>query len=402
MGNTARNEIGGTAMGDLETTRRALLGGAAAAALSTGAQAQPATPLVVNVVDVAGNLALSQLAFEAYRRKYPKNVSRFVFSKAPAPELPAKLRAQQEAKRVDIDIVLTGTDGLSAGMEQKSWETLFPIHALRLPHLDDILLPAAKRMQTLAEDQGCIVAYYPSGPLLEYMPDKVKQVPRTAEELLAWCRSNPLRFMYARPANSGPGRTFLMGLPYLLGDSAPRDPVHGWAKTWEYLAAMGEFIEYYPSGTGATMKELGEGSRDMIVSTTGWDINPRVLGVVPKEAEIAALQGFHWIGDAHYAAIPSGLPPERLAVLLDVVSHLLSKESQAMAFDRGYFYPGPCVAGVTLDMAPQESQDDIREFGRPVYDKLIAEVPVELPLEADKMVLAFRRWDEQVGVKTAK
>jgi len=389
-------------MGDLETTRRALLGGVGAVATLSATAAAPATPLVVNVVDVAGNLALSQPAFEAYRRKFSRIVSRFVFSKAPAPELPAKLRAQQDAKRVDIDIVLTGTDGLSAGMQQKSWETLFPNQASKLPNLDAILLPAAKRMQTLAEDQGCIIAYYPSGPLLEYMPTKVKQAPQSVEDLMAWCRANPKRFMYARPANSGPGRTFMMGLPYLLGDSAPRDPVHGWDKTWAYLAALGEFIEYYPSGTGATMKELGEGSRDMIVSTTGWDINPRVLGVVPKEAEIAALRGFHWVGDAHYAAIPKGLPPERLAVLLDVVSHLLSKESQAVTFDRGFFYPGPAVAGVTLDMAPQGSQDDIREFGRPMYDKLIAEVPVELPLDAEAMVYAFRRWDEQVGVKTAK
>lgn len=390
-------------MGELETTRRALLGGVgAAAALSGTAAAQPAQPLVVNVVDVAGNLALTQAAFEAYRRKFPKNVSRFVFSKAPAPELPAKLRAQQDANRVDIDLVMTGTDGLSAGMGQNSWEPLFPNQAGKLPDLDKILLPAAKRLQTLAENQGCVIAYYPSGPLLEYMPDKVKQPPQSVEDLMAWCRANPKRFLYARPANSGPGRTFMMGLPYLLGDSAPRDPVNGWAKTWAYLATMGEFIEYYPSGTAATMKELGEGSRDMIVSTTGWDINPRVLGVVPKEAEIAVLRGFHWVSDAQFAAIPRGLPPERLAVVLDVISHLLTKESQAVTFDRGYLYPGPCVAGVTIDMAPQQSQDDIREFGRPMYEKLIADVPIELPLDADKLVYAFRRWDEQVGTKTAK
>jgi putative spermidine/putrescine transport system substrate-binding protein len=390
-------------MGDLDTTRRALLGGiGAAAALSSGALAQPATPLVINIVDVAGNLALTQPAFDAYRREFSKNVSRFVFSKAPAPELPAKLRAQQEANRVDIDLVMTGTDGLSAGMAQNSWEPLFPNQAGKLPDLDKILQPPAKRLQTLAQNQGCILAWYPSGPLLEYMPDKVKQPPQSADELMAWCRANPKRFLYARPANSGPGRTFIMGLPYLLGDSDPHDPVNGWAKTWAFLAALGEFIEYYPSGTAATMKELGEGSRDMIISTTGWDINPRVLGVVPKEAEIAVLRGFHWISDAQFAAIPKGLPPERLAVVLDVVSHLLTKESQAVTFDRGYLYPGPCVAGVTIDMAPQQSQDDIREFGRPMYDKLIADVPIELPLDADKLVYAFRRWDEQVGVKTAK
>ena len=41
--------------------------------------------------------------------------------------------------------------------------------------------------------------------------------------------------MYARPANSGPGRTLLMGLPYILGDKDPTDPVKGWDKTWAYL-----------------------------------------------------------------------------------------------------------------------------------------------------------------------
>ena len=390
-------------MTQFSTTRRGLVGGLAGTVLSgKGALAQPAQPISINIVDVAGNLALTQPAFDLYRRKNPKVVSRFVYSKAPAPELPAKIKAQQDAKRVDIDLVLTGTDGLAAGIEQGLWEPMFPAHAGKLPKLADILLPAAAKMQTLAQDQAVINAYYPSGPLLEYAPERVKDVPKSAEDLLAWAKAHPRRFLYARPANSGPGRTFLMGLPYLLGDKDPHDPEKGWDKTWAYLEELAPTIEYYPGGTGATMKELGEGSRDMIVTTTGWDINPRVLGVVPKSAEVQALRGFHWVGDAHYMAVPKGLAPERMAVLLDVMSALLSKESQAFTYDRGYFYPGPAVAGVPLSMAPQESQDDIKEFGRPIYDKLIADNPVELPLAADKLVYAFRRWDQQIGTKTAK
>ena len=145
------------------------------------------------------------------------------------------------------------------------------------------------------------------------------------------------------------------------------------------------------------MKELGEGSRDMIVSTTGWDINPRVLGVVPKEAEVGTLKGFHWVGDAHYACIPNGLPPEKMAVLFDMISFILTKEQQAYTYDEGYFYPGPAVKDVPVTMAPPESQAAIKEFGRPVYEKWIAENPLELPLEADQLVLAFRRWDEEIG-----
>ena len=385
-------------------TRRTFVGGAAGAAgvaalggTSFAQATLPTSPVALNVIDVAGNLALTQKAIENYRKAKPNLVSRITFTKATAPELAGKIKAQQDAGRVDIDLVLTGTDALSAGIEQKLWVDLIPGHANALPKLDDIYQPAAAKMQGLAKGQGVVVTYYPSGPLLEYMPDKVKTVPTTAEELLAWTKANPSRFLYARPANSGPGRTFIMGLPYILGDSNPQDPAKGWDKTWAYLKELGQNIEYYPSGTGAVMKELGEGSRDMTVSTTGWDINPRVLGVVPKEAKVAALKGFHWVADAHYMCVPKGLPNDKLAVLLDLMTFLLSKEQQAYTYDEGYFYPGPAVKGVTLDMAPPESQAAIKEFGRPEYEKLIADNPIELPLQPDQMVVAFRLWDEQVG-----
>lgn len=385
-------------------TRRTFVGGAAGAAgvaalggTSFAQATLPTSPVALNIIDVAGNLALTQKAIENYRKAKPNLVSRITFTKATAPELAGKIKAQQDAGRVDIDLVLTGTDALSAGIEQKLWVDLIPGHANSLPKLDEIYQPAAAKMQGLAKGQGVVVTYYPSGPLLEYMPDKVKTVPTTAEELLAYTKANPGRFLYARPANSGPGRTFIMGLPYILGDSNPQDPAKGWDKTWAYLKELGQNIEYYPSGTGAVMKELGEGSRDMTVSTTGWDINPRVLGVVPKEAKVAALKGFHWVADAHYMCVPKGLANEKLAVLLDLMSFLLSKEQQAYTYDEGYFYPGPAVKGVTLDMAPPESQAAIKEFGRPEYEKLIADNPIELPLQPDQMVVAFRLWDEQVG-----
>ncbi len=390
---------------DYTVSRRAVLGAVAAASLARPAFAQaakPKSPLALTVVDVAGNLALTQKAFENYRKAKPDMVSRFTFTKAPAPELPSKLRAQQAANRVDIDLVLTGSDALSAGIEQKVWTDLLPAHEAQLPKLGDVLLDGAQKMQGLAQGQGVIVVYSPGGPLLEYMPDKVKTPPGTAADLLAWTKANPNRFMYARPANSGPGRAFMMGLPYILGDSDPKDPVKGWDKTWAYLKELDNGIEYYPTGTGATMKELGEGSRDLIATMTGWDINPRALGIVPKEARTIALKNFHFIMDAHYMCVPKGLDSEHMGVLLDLMAFMLKPEQQALTFDEGYFYPGPAVKGVTLAMAPKDSQEVLATFGRPEYDKLLADTPTELPLDADKMVLAFRRWDEEIGAKKTK
>ncbi|MDR3538079.1 MAG: extracellular solute-binding protein [Acetobacteraceae bacterium] len=378
-------------------TRRVLLGAAASFAAIGHAVAEPVT---ISVLDVGGALQLLQGAIEAYGRARPDRAAHIVFSQAPAPELAGKLQAQQAAGRVDIDLVLTGSDGLASGMAQDAWTRILPDHADRFPGLEAAYEPAALNLlKAQGQGYGMVVAYYPSGPLLEYMPDRGASPPATAEDLLGWARAHPNRFMYARPANSGPGRTFMMGLPYLLGDSDPKDPVNGWDKTWAYLEALNPTIEYYPAGTGATMKELGEGSRDMIVSTTGWDINPRAIGVVPPEAKIAMLKGFHWVSDAFFITIPKGVSAAKLDVQLDLIEFLLQPAQQATLYDSGYLYPGPAVKDVPLSLAPQKSQDVIKEFGRPEYAALIADNPIELPLPPDRMVVAFRRWDELIGSK---
>ena len=87
--------------------------------------------------------------------------------------------------------------------------------------MENYIEPAAN-MQTLAEGFGVVTTYYPSGPLIQYDPAIVTDVPTTPEELLEWAQANPGKFGYARPANSGPGRTFMQGLPYMLGDKDPQ------------------------------------------------------------------------------------------------------------------------------------------------------------------------------------
>jgi putative spermidine/putrescine transport system substrate-binding protein len=389
--------------------RRSLLGGMAglAALGTTRAHAAavpplPSAPVAINVIDVAGQLQLTQAAMDGFAKANPKLVSKITYTQATAPQLPAKLKAEQAAGQMDIDLVLTGTDGLSAGIDQNLWVPLVTDYASVLPNLQDIYLPGAWKMQGLAQNQAVCVVFCPAGPIIEYMPDAVKVPPKTAQELLDWAKAHPKRFIYPRPANSGPARTFLQGLPYILKDKDPKDPKDGWDKTWAYLIELGKNIEYYPTGTGPMMKELGEGSRDMIASHLGWDLNPRILGVVPKEAEIGTLEGFHWVTDAQYWAIPRGVSNDKLAVLLEMTKYMLSAPAQALTYDKGYFYPGPAVKDVPLSMAPKESQDAINGVRRAFIDKLIVDVPSEVPLPPDKLVYAFQRWDEQVGARVGK
>jgi putative spermidine/putrescine transport system substrate-binding protein len=387
-------------------TRRSVLGGLSGTVVlcASGALAQsarlPSSPVSLNIIDVAGNLQLTQAAIERFARENPKLVSRVTFNRATSPELPGKLKAQQQANKVDIDLVLTGPGAMSDGIQQDLWVDVWTSFAANLPKPEDTYHEQALIMQkNFGQDKGVAVVYSPSGPLFEYAPDRVKTVPKTAADLLAWVKAHPNRFTYARPVNSGPGWTFLMGMPYILGDKDPKDPINGWDKTWNYLKELGAGIDYYPAGTGATMKELGEGTRDMIVTTCGWDINPRALGIVPKEAEVFALEGTHWIPDTQFMCIPKGVPEAKISVVLALMSFMLKPEQQAVTYDKGYFYPGPAVKGVTLAMAPQESRDILKEFGRLTYDDLIAKLPTEVPLTPERLVAAFRRWDQEIGSK---
>jgi putative spermidine/putrescine transport system substrate-binding protein len=364
--------------------------------------AMPKSPVTINITDPAGDLQLTRPAIDEYVKKHPELVAKINIVTATAPEVPGKLKAMQAAGRSDIDLVLTGTDFLAAGIEQGLLMKILPTYASKFPNLMQNYLPAAAKMQELAGDYGIAVVFMPAGPLLEYNPDKVKQVPTTPQELLAWCKANPNKLIYARPANSGPGRTFLMGLPYILGDKDPKDPVNGWDKTWAYLKELNSCIEYYPGRTGDVMKELGEGSRDMTVTMTGWDINPRVLGIVPKNYKVTPFKGMTWVNDAHYMVIPNGVPPEKVAVILDLMAYLLTPEAQAYTYDKGYFYPGPAVKNVSLSMAPKESQDAIKEFGRPEYEGWLTQFPQTQSLPPKAQVEAFRIWDQQVGAQKTK
>ncbi|SAL16838.1 ABC transporter periplasmic ligand binding protein [Caballeronia udeis] len=373
-----------------------------AVSMVTAPAAHAADPVAINIVDVAGNLQLTQKAFEAFKEKYPQLVSNITFTNAPAPQLPGKIKAMQAAGRSDIDLVLTGTDALAAGIEQKLWMKLLPDQAAAFPGVLDKYAPGPRKMQDLAQGYGIEVTYMPAGPLIEYNPAKVTDPPKTPAQLLAWCKAHPDKLIYARPANSGPGRTFLMGLPYVLGDKDPQDPINGWDKTWAFLKQLNDCIPYYPGGTSAVMKELGEGSRDMTVTVTGWDINPRALGLVPAEYKVQAFDNMTWVNDAHYMVIPNGVPKEKLDVIYKMMNFLLEPAQQAMTFDDGYFYPGPAVKGVTIDQAPAKSQEVIKKYGRPEYAKLLADRPHVVPLSAAAMVAAFQKWDREIGSQKSK
>ncbi|HEU5333670.1 MAG TPA: extracellular solute-binding protein [Actinocrinis sp.] len=401
-----------------EISRRSLLGTLAAGAAATpvlaacGAPASstpaantpaptiastPSTPVTLNILDVAGNLALTKPAIEAFKAKYPQIVSSVTYSTGTAPQLAAKIEAQQQGGNVQTHLVLTGTDGLAAGIKLGLWQNVKTYYDQFFPKLMSNYQTAAASMATLAQDQGVELVWYPSGPLIEYDPAKVATPPATTDDLLAWAKANPGKYQYAQPRNSGPGRTWLMGLPYLLGDSDPTDPTNGWSKTWAYLTELNKYVSSYPTGTTATMKNIASGTVSIIASTTGWYINGRAIGTVPAAVKVAKFQTFTWVTDAQYGVIPKGVSNDVLIANLRLLAWILTPEQQAVTYDQGYFYPGPAVKNVPLSMAPAASQSVIAQYGVPDFDSWMTQYPMKNSLPADAQVTAFDLWDKNIG-----
>src|SRR4051812_7262572 len=121
--------------GAVATLTAAMLSSLVALPAVAQTPAMPKSPVTINIVDPAGNLALTQDAIEAYRAKHPNLVAKFNFTKLPAPEIPAKLKAMQGAGRSDIDLIVTGTDFMAAGIEQGLLMKILPDHAAKFPGL---------------------------------------------------------------------------------------------------------------------------------------------------------------------------------------------------------------------------------------------------------------------------
>lgn len=367
---------------------------------ANGAQ-EPGKPVKLSIIDVAGNLRLSKPAIEAFKAANPKIVTDIEYITATAPELVSKIKAQQMANNLDTTLVLTGYDGIAAGLEQGVWEQLMPKYKDIFQKSVDAYVPGAKAAYDLFKGYGITYVFCPGGPMFTYNPDKVTSVPKTAADLLAWAKANPNKFFYARPANSGPGRAFLQGLPYILGDKDPKNPAT-WDKTWAYLKELDNYIEYYPTGTGVTFVELAQGTRWMIASHLGWDMNQRILATIPPTYQAFWLDNTTWVNDAHFLCVPKGLDADRTKATIALMQWLMTPEQQAVTYDEGYFYPGPAIKGVPLSMAPKASQDKVKAFMRPFYDQMVSKLPNTSQLDAAPMVQAFDMWDKLVGAKTKK
>lgn len=354
-------------------------------------------PVTLNISDAGGVLGFTRPLFEECQQRNSDLIEKLNFTEAVSTEAVSQIRSQQAADQVNVDLVLSGTDVIGAGAAQDIWVPMLPQFEDKLSQAASYS-PVAEDALKIVDGQAAVLATEFTGPLLLINPETVSDPPTTAAELLTWAEAHPKRFTYASPPASGPGRDFLMGLPYILGDADPSDPEKGWEKTWNYLAELDKYVAPYPSSTGESVEGAGQGAYDMIIMTSGWDILSRTDGVAPLTYEIGTFEDFTWIAAGHYAAVPKGTKEGHLGAALALVNCVLEDDVQLSMYETyGAAVPGPAIDGITVSDTSQAVQEEIAEFSRPMYQELFKSVPTAPELEASKLAYALDRWQREIG-----
>src|ERR1044071_607696 len=81
----------------------------------------PSKPVTLQIIDVAGEKQLVQGMIDNYVKANPDKVEKVEYISDTAPNLPGRIKAQEDAGKIDTAIVLSGYDGVSSGIAQNLW-----------------------------------------------------------------------------------------------------------------------------------------------------------------------------------------------------------------------------------------------------------------------------------------
>jgi len=372
-------------------------GSAPVAAAPAAPPALPIKPISLDILDIAGDLAITKPIIENYVKAHPRLISGVQYESGGTVDATGKLQAQQTAGRVTIHVVLTGIEALAQMQAQNVILPLLPAYSSALPDLRSVMNPGPLTLQQAGRGYGVLNSGEGDGPLLEYSSSRVGAAPTTPRELLDWAKAHPGRLAYANPTGgSGPSNEFIDSLPYQLGDSDPSNPAK-WDKTWAYLQELNKYTAAYPTKTADTFDGLAKSSWDITLASTGWDEQMHQKGSLGDDFHVAAFQNPQVVVQGHFLAVPRGVDPDHLAVALDLMSWMLRPDQQALTFPNYGSFP---VKGVALSMATPEAQGAYLKYGRPAFRATLAsEATPIMPLSGDAVQAMYDQWNTLIGSK---
>jgi putative spermidine/putrescine transport system substrate-binding protein len=308
-----------------------------------------------------------------------------------------KLKAQ--GKNGNIDLVITGLDGLPLGIEEGLWEELATQYSeeVHTEEWNDI----AKAYIEKFDGYGVPITTGSGGPVLVYNEDKVKNPPTTYAELKEWIENNPNKFLYPAVPSSGPARGFFLGLTKSLGEDY-NNP-ESLDKTWKYLEEIAPNIPHYPSKTSDAITAVYNGEVDIIPHTPFWFANNIVQGVVPPNIKAVSLTDTPQIIDSHFFVMVKDLPEERKQAALEFLKFATSAEAAAQGLGVGFMPANSKASGDLLLPEYQGYYEELVEAILPQFTKdgdlIMPEDDWSLFPNLEETSTLYKMWEEKIQAK---
>lgn len=204
----------------------------------------------------------------------------------------AAVKAKQT--NTNYDIVDLSGDDLSKLVSQIGEESFVKLDKTKIPNAATVEAKSAVATEYCQPYRGTTV-------ILAYDSDKVPTPPKTMDELVAWMKANPGRFVYNTPGTGGAGDSFVRTsvYNYLPEEAAVSDDTK-WEEQWDdgfnflkeihpYMYKSGGSI-VYPNKNQGTLDLLNQGEIDMCPNWADMVLSQRAQGAIRDSIKIAQIE----------------------------------------------------------------------------------------------------------------
>jgi len=354
----------------------------------------PAQKATLNLYNVAGYTDFYKArVVAAFREAYPDIEVNYVSGKWD--ELLSKLKVLKDGGAIaagenEVHLIITGVDGIAAYSREGFAEEILPAFKAELPNVEKLAPPGSMYVDIWGG--YAVPAHIDYYPLILRNPDVVPDPITDLDDLKNWIQAHPGRFQHGRPARSGPGRTFVLGIAAAFGEDLEK-PAE-WTATWDYLKEIDPYIVTYTDGTGPTIRGLAGGENDMIPLGWGWQADLKHFLQIPVNTAVDTAWTPIQFADPHGFVIPIGVPETSLDAALKFINFELSDEVQALMGEVVH-YPAT-IAG--WEAMPDKYKNLTSELmGGKAFPEFVEQSEFSPLPSAEALSTLFDEWDNRIG-----
>jgi putative spermidine/putrescine transport system substrate-binding protein len=285
---------------------------------------------------------------------------------------------QAGQKSGNIDLYESSLSELTKGTKEDLWAA---VDTKSIPNLSKVEEASLKNVKNMG------IPYRASAVILAYNSAKVKNPPKTADEMYDWIRKNPGRFAYNDPSTGGSGDSFVQTAIYnfLPAEAMTNDDpkmAAQWDKGFALLKELKPFMYQkgvFPKKNQGTLDLLANGEVDMIPAWSDQALEQIGKKLLPDTTKLTQITPA-FTGGPTYLMMPKlSEHRESVSKFLDFV---LSPEAQSVIVNKMNGYPG-----IKWSEMPKDLRDKFKDVAGGYRTFNLGDLGVEIQ----------KRWQREVA-----